>query len=226
MKSKTSILIVSALGLCLLAGGQERFDIKVRKYFFGGFQGDAAALEQGMKITEDALAANPQNAEALVWHGSGLSFRAGQAFARGDTQKGTDLWQRGMSEMDRAVALAPDDVGVRIPRGASLLGSSHFIPDSAIARPLIEKGVGDYEKTYQLQKDRFDKLGLHPRGELMIGLADGYSRLGDHEKARLWFERIRTELKGTLYADSANEWMKTGSLSPRQAGCLGCHTGD
>ena len=126
--------------------------------------------------------------------------------------------------MDKAVSLAPDHIGVRIPRGAALLTGSQFVPDPAMARPLIEKGVADFEKTWELQKDFFAKLGTHPRGELMLGLADGYSRLGQTARARQWFERIRRDLPGTPYEDSANTWLKTGSLSAREAGCLGCHT--
>jgi hypothetical protein len=59
----------------------------------------------------------------------------------------------------------------------------------------------------------------------MIGLADGYSRLGNQEKAQAWFERIQRELKGTPYEKSATLWLETKSLAPSQAGCLSCHTG-
>ena len=67
-------------------------------------------------------------------------------------------------------------------------------------------------------------MGTHPRGELMIGLADSYSRLGNQEKAQEFFERIEKELKGTPYEKSAKVWLETKTLAPRQAGCLGCHT--
>jgi tetratricopeptide (TPR) repeat protein len=220
------LIIAIALGICALAFAQERFDKKVRGYFFSGYSGDAAALEQGMKICEDALAANPNNPEAMVWHGSGFAYKSFDAFRSGDQAKGISLWQKGTQEMDAAVALAPDNVGVRIPRGAFLLTSSHFMHDPALARSVIQTGVADFERTYELQKDRFAKLGTHPRGELLLGLADGYSRLGDQQKAAQWFERIKTELKGTAYEESANLWLQTKSLPAKQAGCLGCHTGN
>ena len=51
--------------------------------------------------------------------------------------------------------------------GAVLFAGSRFLPDPEMARPLIEKGVADYD----------------PLGELLIGLADGYARLGRKEKA-------------------------------------------
>src|ERR1700737_29492 len=142
-----------------------------------------------MKICEESLVTDPKNAEALVWHGAGLFYESGQAFQKQDMQKGGELWARGLKEMDEAVALAPDQLGVVIPRGAVLLTASKYVPSPEMARPLIEKGVADFEKTYQLQAPNFDSIGTHPRGELMIGLADGYNRLGNQEKAQGGVER-------------------------------------
>ena len=45
------------------------------------------------------------------------------------------------------------------------------------------------------------------------------------DKAQQWFERIQKELPGTPYANSAATWLETKTLTPRQAGCLSCHTG-
>jgi tetratricopeptide (TPR) repeat protein len=215
-------VLLAAAGFLI---GQERFDLKVRNYFFAGFAGDVAQLDKGMKICESALASDSTNAEALVWHGSGLFYQAGQAFQKGDSQTGMQLWQRGLKEMDDAAALAPNSIGVRIPRGAVLLTGSRYVPGPEMARPLIEKGIGDFEKAYEIQGPDLSGLGTHPRGELMIGLADGYSRLGNQEKAQQWFERIQKEMPGTPYEKSATTWLETKSLAPQQAGCLGCHTG-
>jgi len=190
MKTKLAAIVLLAAGIL---ASQDRFDLKVRNYFFAGFSGDSASLAEGMKICEDSLATDPKNAEALVWHGAGVFYQAGQAFQQGDQQKGSDFWQRGLKEMDQAVALAPDNPGVRIPRGAVLLTASHYSP-AEMARPLLERGVADFEKSYEIQTPVFDTLGTHPRGELMIGLADAYSRLGNQEKAQLWFVRSQKEL--------------------------------
>ncbi len=202
---------------------QERFDLKVRNDFFAGFAGDKAALDRGMKICEDALAADPKNAEAMVWHGSGLLFESRGMFAAGDNQHAIPLWTRGLEEMDKAVELAPDNVGVRIPRGAVLLTASHYLSDAQMAKPLIEKGVEDYQHTYDLQKDYFATLGTHPRGELLFGLAEGYSRLGNEDKATEYFNEIVTTLPGTEYAKRADAWRQAKSLPVEQTGCVGCH---
>src|SRR5258708_6969465 len=197
-------------GAISLAAQTDRFDLKVRNYFFAGFAGNATAIAKGMKMCEEALAENPKHAEAMVWHGAGLYVQAGKAFQGGDQQKGMELYQRGMKELDGAVALAPENIGVRIPRGAVLFTGSRFVPPDA-RRALIEKAISDYEKAYEVQGPNLDQMPSHPRGELLIGLADGYSRLGDQEKARGFFEQIQASLKGTAYEKSANLWMETKS---------------
>src|SRR5262249_46468915 len=150
-----------------------------------------ARLKKGMETCERVLADDPKHAEALVWHGSGLFFEAGAAFRQGDSARGGDLFGRAMKEMDDAVALAPDNVAGLMPRGAVLLAGTRFMPPDQAA-PLIRKALGDYEKTLDVQSDSgvFATLGDHPKGELLFGLAEGYGRLGQPEKARLYFERL------------------------------------
>lgn len=206
------------------APAQERFDQKVRNDFFAGFSGNKEALERGMKACERTLAAEPKHAEAMVWHGSGLYYQGGMAYQSGDGQKGQELVMRGMGEMDAAVALAPDNVAVRIPRGAVLLQSTLRMPAGDFVRPLIEKGLADYEKTLEIQKDYFKTLGTHPRGELLFGIADGHQRLGHEEKATEFFKRISEELPGSNYQKRADIWLQTKALTPDQAQCVGCHT--
>ena len=120
--------------------------------------------------------------------------------------------------------MAPDDLGVRIVRGAVLLVASQYLPNAEAARPLIEKGLSDYEKAYSIQGPDLSRLGTHKSGELMLGIADAYGRLGQTDKAQQWFERIQKDLPGTPYAKSAATWLETKTLAPRQAGCLSCHT--
>jgi tetratricopeptide (TPR) repeat protein len=218
---------VRAIGISVtllgIAAAQDRFDMKVRNDFFAGFAGNQQALDRAMNFCEKALAANPQNAEAMVWHGAGALYQSGQFFQAGDRAKGGEFWQRALAEMDAAVAIAPDRVSVRIPRGAALLTASRNLASPEMARPLIEKAVSDYKRSLEIQKDRLDSLGTHARGELLIGLADGYARLGKDDQAASYFERIRAALPGTPYAASAEKWLQTKTLGPHEAGCLGCH---
>jgi tetratricopeptide (TPR) repeat protein len=198
-----------------------RFDMAVRADFFVGFSGDMDRFERAITLCETMLAANPDHAEALVWHGAGMAFRAGLAFRSGDPQKGIELWGRGMAEMERAVSLQPDNVAVRIPRGASLLEASRQMPP-AQATPILELAVDDYERVLALQSPYFDKLSDHARGELLFGLADGWARLGDKEKARTYFAQLTSSASSSGRVTYAKAWLD-GAPPANVGRCIGCH---
>jgi len=214
--------------MLLLSGGPEprtepRFDQLVRDDFFAGFGGDAAAFARAMETTEDALAKNPKHAEAMVWHGCGTLFQSGQAYRNGDYAKGGELWGKGMKEMDDAVALAPDDIGVLIPRATTLGEMARYVPDRAEARKLLETAVADYEKTFALEQTFWDRLSVHSRGELLSALGDGWHRLGDDKKAAEWFRRVTKECKGSVYAKRAQLFLRKKADASTRFTCLGCH---
>jgi hypothetical protein len=198
-----------------------RFDMAVRADFFAGFSGDMVRFDRAMALCESVLASEPDHAEALVWHGSGILFRAGQAFQAGDFQKGGELWGRGMAEMSRAVSLQPENVGVRIPRAATLTEASRQMPP-AQAGPVLKLAVDDYEKVLALQAPYFDKLSDHARGELLFGLADGWARLGDQEKARGFFMRLTSSASSSGRVAYAKAWLD-GTPPANVGRCVGCH---
>lgn len=73
---KTLSINIAILAAGIAASGQNapaRFDMRVRGDFFAGFAGDEERLRRGMEVCERALQDDPQHAEALVWHGSGLA---------------------------------------------------------------------------------------------------------------------------------------------------------
>jgi tetratricopeptide (TPR) repeat protein len=223
LSSIVSWFLTLLVGIAVQAQDPARFDMQVRNDFFAAFAGDQTAFARAMDACERTLADDPKHPEALVWHGSGLTFKAGLAFRKGDTQTGMELFARGTSEMDDAVALAPDNVGVRIPRGAVLLTATRTMP-AAMARPLLEKALSDYERTLEIQEPYFKELGEHPKGELLFGLAEGYSRLGQLDKARAYFERLTQDAPGSGQTVRAKEWLATGTLPKISGtGCIGCH---
>lgn len=202
-----------------------RFDHRVRTAFFAGFSGDAASLGKAMKVCEEVLAANPKHAEALVWHGAGMFYQSGQLFRSGEREKGMELYEKGLREMDEAVALEPDRIGVRIPRGAILLTASRAMPQNPMRAGLLERGLQDYGRAFEIQRPILDKMGEHPKGELLFGLAEGWSRAGDVAKAQTFFDMIVSEMPGTPYAERANLWLTNRSLPMEKTGCIGCHVG-
>jgi tetratricopeptide (TPR) repeat protein len=222
----TTLILAIALMLGIGQNGAApagRFDMTVRTDFFAGFAGDEARLKKGMEACEQILATNPRHAEALVWHGSGLLFQGGMAFAAGNPQRGGELSGRGLEEMNRAAVLEPDNVGVLIPQGAALLVASRNMNGDA-GKALLEQAVGNYEKVLAIQAPYFSTLGDHPKGELLFGLADGYARLGKPDLARRYFERLIKDAPESGQAPRARTWLETGSIPKTEGlGCVGCH---
>ena len=225
----TKIYVVAAVafGLSLTVSFAQqptaRFDLLVREDMFAGFfDGDEEAFDRAMALCERRLAANPDDPEPLVWHGAGLMFRAGRAFAAGGREQGIAFNRQGLDEMNRAVALAPDKAAVLIPRGAVLLSAGKEMPDGARAREYIRIAVEDFEKALQQQQPFFAKLSMHAKGELLGALVDGWSRLGETEKSRVYQRRLIAELPDSKYAVAAKARLENGAdRSPMT--CLGCH---
>jgi tetratricopeptide (TPR) repeat protein len=213
-----------ALLFSLVQPAAQRFDYLVRADFFAGMAGDEARLQHAKQVCEDALAADPKQAEALVWHGAILFFEAGRSFSKGDMAAGGQLFQRSLKEMNDAVALAPDNPGVLIPRAAVLIeGTRSMQPD--MAKPLLESAVANYEHVLEIQTARWTTLGDHAKGELLFGLADASARLGRQDQAREYFNKLVADAPTSGQAPRAKAWLETGTI-PKASGianCVGCH---
>lgn len=203
------------------APAAERFDFQVRGDFFDGLRGDTVALERMMKLCEDTLAAHPDHAEAMVWHGAGLVGRSGAAFRTGDGTGAMKLYTQGLAEMDRAVERAPDNIAVRIPRGAVLMVFAPFVPEPEKSR-LIRLGVGDYERALAAQTPTFATLSLHAREQLLYGLTGGYATLGDTAKAQRFYQRMTSDAAGSELLARAKA-RAAGEGVAGQTPCQQCH---
>jgi hypothetical protein len=230
-----TVIVCASLTLCVAFGvaaapqpppeRPARFDNLVRDDFYAGFQGDAEALQRGMSSCEKALARDPKNADALVWHGSGLIFRSGEPSQRGDYAAAAGLWDKGMAEMDAAVALEPRSVTVLLARAATLESAAPY----GAWRPgqvetMWQKAGSDYAATLKLQAGYWDKLSTHARGELLNGLALSWVHRGDPAQADRVFRRVVDELPKTRYSAAAREWLARPAPAPdRNFICVGCH---
>ena len=216
-------LLAFVLAAAQQAPDAKRFDYLVRADFFAGVAGDAVRLQKAIDLCERTLAENPRHAEALVWRGASLLVQAGQAFAKGDMAVGGSLFGRALKEMDDAAALAPDNPGVLIPRAAVLLEATKNMPPEA-ARPLVQSAVANYEHVLEVQASTWPTLGDHAKGELLFGLAEGSARVGQQDKARMYFERLIKDAPTSGQTPKAKEWLTSGTI-PKSNGtsCVGCH---
>ena len=219
-----AVAVLAAAGFSTLSA-QERFDpFQVQLDVFAGMAGDESRLQRAMATTERELAANANNASALVWHGLGLAVSSQRDAQAGRLDAAMAMLQKGFAEMARAVELEPDNIGVRIPRGSALREISRSMPPP-MAASLLEEARSDFQHTFNLQKARLDEVATpHPLGELLQGLGDIYSRQGKTEEAATYYQMIQTRLPGTEYATRAAEWAATRQpLAPARTQCIGCH---
>ena len=203
----------------------DSLDAIVRSDFFAGMMGNKVRLDRGMKYCEDLLAKNPKHAEALVWHGGGLLVRAVHAYTKGNDATGDRLWKTGIAEMNNAAALEPHNMKVKIGRSATLIGyaQSGWDPSDSQSRVLLESALLDYETVYRWQKPNFSRVPTHSRGELLFGLASGWSILGNNGKAREYLVLILKECKDTPYEAEARRWLARKWPVVIQHDCIGCH---
>jgi len=234
MKVKTNaiipfLLLASVVSLVLAQKNTEtttagRFDMAIREDFFSGMAGDSAAFTRAMKLCEERLATRPRDPEAMVWHGAGLYFQASQAFMSGDRETGLRLSQEGIRQMDDAVQISPTIVTL-IPRGAVLLSAAKRITDSRVREVTLKHGLADFERVLELDKTNFPDRCEHAKGELLGGLAEGWYRLGDQEKAGIYLKRIVAELPETRYAKAAKALLENKPAADQASvTCKGCHT--
>jgi len=215
-------VVVVAVGIAASSLAQERFDNQVRDDMFRAFAGNEAAFKSATATIEEKLKEHPDHAEALVWRGAGRTFMAGRAFEGGDLAGARAMAAQGMADMDRAIALEPNNIGVLIPRAAVLLGAARNQRDPARARELAGQAAANFETALALRKPAFDRLGQHNRGEYLSGLAESWALAGNQDTAERYLRRILAELPNSRYAERAaaklDNWEDRGPLN-----CQSCH---
>lgn len=205
---------------------EPRFDFLVRSDFFSAFAGNKEALQRGMAKCEEKLKTEPNNADALVWHGAGLMFTAASLFQKGDFEKGTAMYQQGETEMTKAKELHPKDLSILVARAPFYVTYSRFVPNKEQKSEMLRKAMEDYEEAYRQQESKLATLSEHSRGELLFGLTEAYLRSGGTEnraKAEVLLQKLLNE---KTYAEEADKWLKAAPESKETTffhKCIGCH---
>jgi len=201
---------------------QERFDYEVREDMFRAFGGNEAALKSALATIDAKLKEQPDHAEALVWRGAARNWMAGRAFEAGDAAGARALSVAGMADMDRALALEPNNIGVLVPRAAVLLAAARNQRDAARMRELAGQSAGNFESALALRRSAFANLGQHNRGEYLSGLAESWALAGNKEVAEGYLRRIIADLPNSVYAERAAAKL-TNWDDRRPLNCLSCH---
>jgi hypothetical protein len=149
-------------------------------------------------------------------------FLAGEAAQRGDRETAAARARRGRAEIDRADQIAPDSLSVMLVRAVTLNASAPNVSDPALGRRMQQAAVAGFERALAIQEPTLAQLSDHSRGELLAGLAEGWSRLGDTARSRAYLERIVRELPSTRYQVRARQWLEDGPAAGPMT-CLTCH---
>jgi tetratricopeptide (TPR) repeat protein len=170
-----------------------KFNAGLEKDFQAGTTGDQIALVRALQKADKILAANPKDAETLVWRGAGGLAQAGKAFQSGNFAEGAELWQKALENMKSAVELEPLSISIRMIRGAALLSAAKHFPAPDVARNLRETAAADYEQVLTVTGEKFKTMPEKLRQQVLYSLADAYDKLGDKTKTRVFYQRIVNE---------------------------------
>jgi hypothetical protein len=151
--------------------------------FIAGFNGDKDAMARAMKDTDELLARDPNNVEALAWNSSGKGAMGGESFARGDFAAGMKLWRESREGLNRSVDMAPDNATIRIIRGKSMLEGSLHDPNPISSKQSANLAVSDLETALDLMGEDLNKAPDSFRKEMYAWLFQAASKAGDKERA-------------------------------------------
>jgi hypothetical protein len=167
--------------------------------FIAGFNGDKDAMARAMKDTDEIIARDPNNVEALAWNSSGKGAMCGESFAKGDFAAGMKLWRESRQGLNRSVEMAPDNTTIRIVRGKSMLEASLHDPNPMSSNESANLAVSDLETALELMGDDLNKAPDSFRKEMYAWLFQAASKAGDKEKAEKY-----KKLAGDKAGDAAD----------------------
>ncbi|HKC86390.1 MAG TPA: hypothetical protein VKG02_10475, partial [Blastocatellia bacterium] len=168
-----------------------------RGYYALALGYDTAAIADAEKLFDQILAAEPDNATALVYHGSLLGLKLGFRLVPPD--RSLAALRQSNADLDRAVALAPDDLEVRGIRGYTSLYTPSFVGRDRIA-------VEDFSHIIQLL-ERQPGAELQ-RAEWRLALGDAYHKAGEDDKARQSWRRVMELSPGASAAIAAESKLR------------------
>src|SRR5262249_26068275 len=170
---------------------QLRLDL-ARGYYALALGYDTAAISEAEKLFDQILAAHPENATALAYRGSLLGLKLG--FNLVPLDHALAVAQQSNANLDRAVALTPDDLEVRNVRGYASFYTPSFLGRDQIA-------IEDFTHIIQLLERQPGTE--HRRAELHLILGDAYHKAGEDNEARQSWRRVIELSPGASAAGAA-----------------------
>lgn len=187
--------------------GYRGFEREVFADFIEAAQGDADARQRLLDKCKAAIEADAKHAEAIAWRGAVRMFQAGTASESGDFRAAMQHTNDSLADLDRARALEPENPGVRMVAAQMLLSLAKYHPMENMAKGYAKQGVEDAQVALSSLYDNWDKQPADVKGQLLLGVAEGYDKLGKAPEARDWFNRVIGAVPGTTWAKQAQAWI-------------------
>lgn len=170
------------------------------------FRGDFKRFDKAYSEIEQMVQKDPKDARALVWLGNGQTVKAGLLSNTGKKDEGEKMLVASRKNLDRAVALRPEDPNIFMMRAATLFIQGQYWPASDVPRSNWEKLRDDCQHFIAfLGPDKIKRVSIHVRGEAFGELGIAYTKLGDKAKAKEAFEKVIELNPGTDYETRAKK---------------------
>ena len=199
-------------------------DTWVREELFAGWiANDLDAFQHGVRKLDAYLQDHPDDAEALALNYLAIAYRMRQALAAGDDAAYRRHLATANDVLQKTFATNPENPGPYIIVGSALVRLASSAPEPDRAR-MYRDGRDLLNKVPGLQKDYFDTLPPHMRGELWSQIAFASDRLGETAERDRVISEILTKLQGSPYETRARHWQKLSNLKNEgDYACLSCH---
>lgn len=189
------------------ATGYRGFERQVFADFIKAAQGDEDARQNLVAACERAIEADPKHAEAIAWRGATRMFEAGAASADGKFMAAMNHTNAALADLSKARELEPENPGVRMVAAQTLLNLARYHPIENMASGYAKQGIEDAKAALSKLYNNWDKQPADVKGQLMMGVAEGYDKLGKATEARDWCNRVIGAVPGTAWAQQAQDWI-------------------
>lgn len=199
--------------------GYRGFEREVFADFIKAAQGDEDARKSLVAACERAIEADPAHAEAIAWRGATRMFEAGTASEGGNFMAAMQHTNAALADLNKARELEPENPGVRMVAAQTLLNLARYHPIENMASGYAKQGIEDAKAALSKLYNNWDKQPADVKGQLMMGVAEGYDKLGKATEARDWCNRVIGAVPGTTWAKQAQAWIDAATKrAEREAG--------
>jgi tetratricopeptide (TPR) repeat protein len=152
-----------------------------RIYHDFGTEGDKEAVKMGEKYLENAVSLDSENAIAIAYYGSILTMKARDSKAPWNRIK---HGRKGLSFIDRAVELEPNNLDVRIIRAMNSLLTPSFLGR-------LKYSFEDFE--YVINNDHFKSWIADSKAYVYYNLGNAYKKDDKLVEAKKYYEMALKE---------------------------------